>query len=382
MSQADLAHLPLALAIWTAVWLFRRRRRDPSAFVDAACMIAAELFIICRARSSWDSAQIFCACHLSILCSLWVAQRIFYKIEPAKTFNGNSQGSGEPSKPWAKPTIIPSRTNHVRFIPKKHSFSYKYLLVGVPVGWSGRSGYWLSCDSSKKALLTVHGDDHLSRDQDGSTLRQKLDIFLESQGRDPSEYPFAYLITAPRVLGYSFNPVSFWYLYSSERRLVAMILEVNNTFDERRPYLLDATPSTEGDIKGGSPVFSSSWAKDFHVSPFNDREGSYSLSAQDLGLGTAAEVSTVSNTITLSTPNNERKLVARIFSTEKPLDPSRIGLLTATWLIATYGWVGFVTFPRILREAWKLYFKRALDVWFRPEVNRGSTGRTPTSIER
>jgi DUF1365 family protein len=47
------------------------------------------------------------------------------------------------------------------------------------------------------------------------------------------------LITAPKLLGYSFNPVSFWYLYSADRKLSAMILEVNNTFDERHIYFLE-----------------------------------------------------------------------------------------------------------------------------------------------
>ena len=54
-----------------------------------------------------------------------------------------------------------------------------------------------------------------------------------------------YLVTAPRFLGYAFNPVSFWYLYSEKMNLKAMILEVNNTFDERRLYLLRQT--SEGD---------------------------------------------------------------------------------------------------------------------------------------
>ena len=42
----------------------------------------------------------------------------------------------------------------------------------------------------------------------------------------------------PRVLGYAFKPVSFWYCHRADGALAAVVVEVNNTFGERHCYLL------------------------------------------------------------------------------------------------------------------------------------------------
>lgn len=47
-----------------------------------------------------------------------------------------------------------------------------------------------------------------------------------------------YLAATTEFLGYHFNPASFWYVCNADRDMVAMILEVNNTFGERRIYFL------------------------------------------------------------------------------------------------------------------------------------------------
>ena len=222
------------------------------------------------------------------------------------------------------------------------------------------------------------------------------------------DYPNAYLVTAPRFLGYSFNPVSFWYLYNRRKDLQAMILEVNNTFDERRIYFLKNTePDNEasgnedenlaaeevnpnGSKSLDSPDqkvlrrFAGSWAKDFHVSPFNSRKGGYSLSANDPffpHLRTGPGAALIDNTITLSSSKRHPKLIARVFSSSDSVDPYRLEGLAAFKFIAGWWWVGFVTFPRIVREAAKLSFRKKLHVWYRPEVLKDSIGRNETHGE-
>jgi len=282
--------------------------------------------------------------------------------------------------------------------PKKHSFSYSYLFVGIPVGWSGCCGSLLSADASKKrGWLHVDPVDFLARGDGHLGLRGKLDAYLESQDVTPSDYPYAYLVTAPRFLGYSFNPVSFWYLYSGQKKLQAMILEVNNTFDERRMYFLTAATVVEEDKEQlqeagkeeavediGIPrkIFTNQWKKDFHVSPFNSRDGSYKLVAHDPAPFDTSDALSVNNTIILQSSQGHKKLVARVFSTDPAVNPLNATTISKATLIIRWGWVGFVTFPRIIREAWKLYFKQSLEVFFRPEVSQGSISRHATEIEK
>jgi hypothetical protein len=225
-------------------------------------------------------------------------------------------------------------------------------------------------------------------------------------------YPYTYLVTAPRFLGYSFNPVSFWYLYDRRKDLKAMILEVNNTFDERRMYFLKSDESDGHKLNGnevpdrGLPSdletrnlesapkemipskFNAIWSKDFHVSPFNSRKGAYSLKAADpfahhfVASTLNSNGGQVDNTITLSSSKNHPKLVARVFSTSDSIDPCSLTLLQALKFVISWSWAGFVTFPRIVREAGKLFFLRKLHVWYRPEVLKDSIGRNDTDDER
>ncbi len=46
------------------------------------------------------------------------------------------------------------------------------------------------------------------------------------------------MLTQLRVLGYVFNPVSFYWCYRADGSLACMIAELSNTFGERLPELL------------------------------------------------------------------------------------------------------------------------------------------------
>lgn len=127
--------------------------------------------------------------------------------------------------------------------------------------------------------------------------------------------------------------------------------------------------------------FSDIWMKDFHVSPFNSRKGSYALKALNPFPYATYDNPKIDNTITLKSSKDYAKLVARLNSTKKALDPDQLGLIGTVHFILSWWWVGLVTFPRILREAFKLFYKKNLNVWFRPEVLTTSIGRLPTSSE-
>lgn len=190
-----------------------------------------------------------------------------------------------------------------------------------------------------------------------------------------------------------------------------MILEVNNTSDERRMYFLKAPDrldsTTPKDINGipglaaesgdfkktttaivsdieiqPSTKFVRKWAKDFHVSPFNSRKGFYTLSAHDPFCPSLSGKGSINNLVDLLSSKDHVKMVTRIFSTAESIDPSLLNLLERLKFIASWWWVGLLTFPRVLHEAGKLFFRKKLHFWRRPEVLEGSIGRQETSDER
>jgi len=106
------------------------------------------------------------------------------------------QESTETDEFPVKPMFFPSRTSHTRLFPKKHSFSYSYLMVGIPVGWKGSLGGMLSVDDEKgnspwyfrlfslglgNAWYVVNGDDYLDRGHVDGGLKGKLEQYLQSQ---------------------------------------------------------------------------------------------------------------------------------------------------------------------------------------------------------
>ena len=292
---------------------------------------------------------------------------------------------------FLRPLLLPCRTTHTRVAPKLHSFSYSYLLVGVPVGWRGSADGMISADLDplnkpgqlSRGWFHVDAADHLNRGDVQLGLRGKLHAYLKDQGELPESYPYTYLVTAPRFLGYTFNPVSFWYLYDAQRQLMAMILEVNNTFDERRMYLLKRPDGVEVNgllILSGN--FAGKWPKDFHVSPFNSRKGSYSLDSLDPFSKEGESAGKIYNTIILRSSKNVAKITAKVFSTKPALDPLNMTFQAKLAFLLAWWWVGFITYPRIVKEAGKLFFRRKLHVWYRPEVLKDSIGRTETAQER
>lgn len=89
-----------------------------------------------------------------------------------------------------KPVLFPCRTSHTRLFPRKHSFSYSYLFVGIPVGWRGYVSTILSADlktlpwgnrQPEIGWFNVDSADHLARGEKLHGLQGKLDAYLESQ---------------------------------------------------------------------------------------------------------------------------------------------------------------------------------------------------------
>ncbi|KAI8930879.1 hypothetical protein NX059_011896 [Plenodomus lindquistii] len=329
---------------------------------------------------------------------LWV-----WRATAVKT---KEKGRPPPAEEWEgrhpKAKIFPCKTTHARMFPKKHAFSYSYLQVGFPIIPETVTAGEMHVSSGRDRTLgswwlRIRAEDYLDRGNADLGFYGKLKMYLREQHVKDEEWSYAYLITAPRFLEYAFNPVSFWYIYNTEHQLKKMILEVNNTFGERRMYLLDGSSppspprtSAGSDVSGDSEPeavvptksrFTDVWMKDFHVSPFNSRKGSYALKALDPFPSVTYDDPKIDNTITLKSSKDHGKLVARLFSTGKAIDPETMGVLGTARFVLSWWWVGLVTFPRIVREAGKLFFKHKLNVFYRPEVQSTSIGRSPTASE-
>ncbi|HEX5053051.1 MAG TPA: DUF1365 domain-containing protein [Planctomycetota bacterium] len=78
------------------------------------------------------------------------------------------------------------------------------------------------------------------------------------------------VLTSLRCFGYVFNPVSFYYCFDRDERLVAVLAQITNTpWGERHHYVVGAPAA-------GVLPLRAQFAKRFHVSPFQPMEHEYS----------------------------------------------------------------------------------------------------------
>jgi DUF1365 family protein len=96
------------------------------------------------------------------------------------------------------------------------------------------------------------------------SLKIRVLAALAARGIDPGPAARVVLVTIPRILGYRFNPVSFYFCYDRTGACVAAIAEVTNTFREMKPYFLGPATRQPGDGK-----FHLRTPKYFYVSPFS-----------------------------------------------------------------------------------------------------------------
>jgi DUF1365 family protein len=92
------------------------------------------------------------------------------------------------------------------------------------------------------------------------------------------------LVTNLRVLGYVFNPASFYLCRDAQGRLAAVVVEVHNTYGERHLYTLQPEPRSGGEPSG---ALSAGMDKRFFVSPFISLDGSYRVTVRDDANGLA-----------------------------------------------------------------------------------------------
>jgi uncharacterized protein len=149
---------------------------------------------------------------------------------------------------------------HTRLRPARNAFAYPTYFLMLPMRSLAASGDGLLA-RNRFAPISFYDKDH----GDGrSQALQWLDELLHSEGIQDANGE-VWLHCYPRVLGYTFKPVSFWYCHRADGSLRTIVVEVNNTFGEKHVYLL-------GSAQFGQEITAT---KVFHVSPFCSVEGQY-----------------------------------------------------------------------------------------------------------
>lgn len=233
--------------------------------------------------------------------------------------------------------LLEGHVFHARTETAENSFSYPICNIYFSTDAAPELKSILK--SKYFGLLQFNPMDYLEGRETGLHERVRSFVLEKFNFHEHKNYDKVYLQTIPKMFGYAFNPVNFWYFYL-KTGLVAVLCEVNNTFGERHYYWLNENQTTN--LLG-------QWLqseKRFHVSPFFDVKGLYQFKfIQNEGR--------VEAHIKYQNSEGRNLLLTWIKGNIKPLQDASLA-----HILARYGWMTPLVVFRIHYQAVKLLLKK------------------------
>ncbi|MBU6451493.1 MAG: DUF1365 family protein [Cyanobacteria bacterium REEB67] len=158
--------------------------------------------------------------------------------------------------------IFRCRVLHERLQPRRHKFQYGIFMLYLDLDNLEMPGGGPLFAVNAPALVSFHEVDHfVDHFKDDSAARVSLAAKIRrlAQANGIEAVASIWLLTMPRILGYVFNPVSFYFLFDKNKNAVACVVEVSNTFREMKMYLVQERQEK---------IFRLQVPKHFYVSPF------------------------------------------------------------------------------------------------------------------
>ncbi len=242
--------------------------------------------------------------------------------------------------------IFKGYIEHTRYSPRHHRLRYPLYVYGLDLDELPDLDRRLPLFGYNRLRPSAIYDRDYGYPGDGS-IKQKLQSLLEKQGI-VGTLERVMLITSARYFNYVFNPVNFYYCYGTGGETVAIVAEVNNTFGERHLYVLDMPRSeTEGYL------LSYEAEKAFHVSPFNNLEGTYRFYFSSLETGLDIKIDLIRD--------GERVFDAQLVAKAVALTP-----WSHARTLLTHPVVPHLSVPRIYWQAFRLSFQKKLTYHQKP----------------
>ena len=253
---------------------------------------------------------------------------------------------------------------HARFAPKAHRFDYRIFLFAMDLDEVELLHRRLLLFSrNRRNLYSFRDEDFLPTHESlhnapprppapsAATLKERVIAHLASQGIDLTGGRVL-LVTLPRVLGYLFNPVSFYFCFDRTGSPAAALAEVTNTFKEMKPYLLGPDARRDG-------AFVLRLPKHFYVSPFSDVDVAFDFTLRVPGERLSVRIDDYIGA--------ERTLTSTLGGPRQPLTDARLAWFTLKYPLLTLRIISLIHW-----HAFRLWLKNV--PWFAKSA-RGSDQR-------
>lgn len=191
---------------------------------------------------------------------------------PADLTNVAARHSG----PEAAASLYFGDVMHARLKPMGHRFSYRVMSLLIDLDRLAEADRLSPLFGvNRKALYSFRNSDH--GDRDGSSLRDFAQRRASAEGIDLAGGRVL-LLCYPRLLGYTFNPLSVYFCCDAAGALALLIYEVRNTFGDIHSYVLPVRP---GQMSAAG--IRQQHDKLFYVSPFIEMAMRYHFRVSEPG---------------------------------------------------------------------------------------------------
>ncbi|MBK9502744.1 MAG: DUF1365 domain-containing protein [Leptospiraceae bacterium] len=170
-------------------------------------------------------------------------------------------------------SLFECKVVHNRLLPKKHAFSYGLFTFALDLDdLENLDKKYFFFGNQKWNLFSYYPKDHFEYGDNG--FKNGIISYAKENGCN-AEITKVVLVSHLRILGYTFNPVCFYFLYDKDNTPVCALIEVHNTFGEMKPFV---ATNSHGDFR-----FYLKTIKHFYVSPFFelDTEFEFKLNPPD-----------------------------------------------------------------------------------------------------
>ncbi len=266
-----------------------------------------------------------------------------------------------------KSALYECQVMHARFLPRAHRFVYRIFLFAIDLDELPTLPQQLALFSvGGRNVYSFRDNDYLPTSEplhqpsgalapaswiagDGPTstnippLKQRVAAYLAQHGVTLGGGRVI-LVTLPRVLGYGFNPVSFYFCYDAAGRPLAAIAEVTNTFREVKPYFLG--PESRSDASG---AFRIRVPKHFYVSPFSDVDVAFDFTLRTLDDRLSIQIDDYAS--------GDRTLTSTLHGSRHALTSTRLAWFTVKYPLVTLRMISLIHL-----HALRLWLKRV--PWF------------------